>query len=261
MPRDLVFSLTVALGLFSSNCALGQATADPFIPTIEALKHSVAPIVCLERRGSQTVISDIKGSAFFISRAGEFLTAAHVIDELRHLAGRACPIVAIYLPSGGWKPEVAEEDFQWFAFAIADCDENGYLDLARCATSVDISAPLEGFNFEVQPVSFEFSNQPDGTLVAFSGFPLRSNDPLTSRGNIAAYRRGKNGSPSEVVIDKAVWPGASGSPLYLHDGRVIGIIIQGGIGDGAGIAIARPARFIQQFLDEIGLPTPNHGGQ
>ena len=261
MHRDVVFSLTVALGLFSGNRVLGQEARDPFIATIEALKHSVAPIVCLERRGSQTVISDIKGSAFFISRAGEFLTAGHVIEELRHPTGRACPDVAIYLPSGGWKPEVAEEDFQWFLFTIADCDENRHLDLARCATSLNISAPLEGFNFEVQPVSFEFSNQPDGTPVAFSGFPLRSNDPLTSRGNIAAYRRGKNGSPSEVIVDKAVWPGASGSPLFLHDGRVIGIIIQGGIGDGAGIAIARPARFIQQFLDDIGLPNPNHSGQ
>lgn len=261
MRLDLVFSLTIGFVLFSGSCALGQGGTDPFIPTIETLKHSVAPIVCLERRGPRTLISDIKGSAFFISRAGEFLTAAHVIDELRHPTGRACPVVAIYLPSGGWKPEVVEEDFQWFAFTIADCDENRSLDLARCATSVNIAAPLEGFSFEVQPVLFEFSNQPDGTPVAFSGFPLRSNDPLTSRGNIAAYRRGNNGSPSEVVIDKAVWPGASGSPLYLQDGRVIGIIIQGGVGDGAGIAIARPARFIQQFLDDIGLPTPNHGGQ
>ena len=47
------------------------------------------------------------------------------------------------------------------------------------------------------------------------------------RGFTAAYRdiRDDRG-PRELVVDKTTWPGASGSPIYLENGMVIGILLQ-----------------------------------
>src|SRR6185295_7585699 len=110
--------------------------ADSFIATIETMKHSVAPVICLDGDGPKATIQDLEGTAFFISRTGDFLTAAHVIDGVRDHA-HACLVTAIYLPPDRWDPESSEELFAWYPFAAADCVVDRGLDVARCKPLTD----------------------------------------------------------------------------------------------------------------------------
>jgi hypothetical protein len=88
-------------------------------------------------------------------------------------------------------------------------------------------------SFDVATVSTE--RPPDGTSVFFTGFPLQATDPITSIGAIAGYSAGD--SYSTVFIDKNAWPGASGSPIYLLDGKTaIGMVTRTGTGDSAGLS-------------------------
>ena len=224
---------------------------DPFISTIESMKHSVAPVVCMGGDGPQANIQELEGSAFFLSRTGEFLTAAHVLDEMKTHA-HSCLITAIYLPSGGWRADTPEETVHWFPFRASDCFIERGLDVAKCSPLDDLSVPRQGFSFEIRPVKMEFSDQADGTQVAFTGFPLGTRDPFTSRGGIAAYRTSKDSV--QLVLDQTTWGGASGSPVYLSDGRVIGIMLARGVTEGSGLTIVRPARLIRPVVEtEISL--------
>jgi S1-C subfamily serine protease len=221
--------------------------ADVFIPTIETMKHSVAPVVCLDQDGPKADIQDREGTAFFISPSGEFLTAAHVLDDIK-THNHPCPVTAIYLPTASWRPDTPEETVHWFPFHTASCVIERAQDVAKCPLEEDLSIPRLGFSFRIKPVQVEFSDQADGTQVAFTGFPLGARDPFTSRGGIATYRR--SADTAQMVLDQTAWPGASGSPVYLSDGRVIGIMLARGIAQGSGIAIVRPARWIRPMLEK-----------
>ena len=215
----------------------------------------MAPVVCLNGDGPQATIQDLEGTAFFISEAGEFLTAAHVIDGVQDHA-HACPVIAIYLPPDRWEPERPEEIFTWYPVATGDCEVHRDLDVAKCKSLVDLSVRRGKQSFEIRPVKFEWTSQPDGTLVAFTGFPLGSRDPLTSRGGVAQYRRRAPQNTLDLVIDQSAWPGASGAPVYLSDGRVIGMLVARGSGEGAGTSVVRPAHVLQRIL---GPGDPGHG--
>jgi len=136
------------------------ATVDPFISTIGAMKHSVAPVACVEVNKGETKILEIQGSAFFISVRGEFVTAVHVIDAMDGVA-RPCPITAIFLPAIRWQAEVPEEDFIWFPFKMKDCTINREIDAAKCTPLSDLSVRQPGFRFRVDPVTLEWSEPPD----------------------------------------------------------------------------------------------------
>jgi hypothetical protein len=68
--------------------------ADPFIATIARMKHSVAPVVCLEANEERATVREVRGSSLFISKSGEFLTAAHVVQWMADNP-HACPITAL----------------------------------------------------------------------------------------------------------------------------------------------------------------------
>src|SRR5438067_1358318 len=55
------------------------AAIDPFIGAIETMKRSVVPLVCVAMNGTRPKILQRTGTAFFVSGAGDFVTAAHVI--------------------------------------------------------------------------------------------------------------------------------------------------------------------------------------
>lgn len=248
-PRRMRRRIPVCLWfvLFAGVTVHGQT--DPFIATISLLKRSVAPVVCLqENPGLPPTLISVEGSAFFLSQEGSFLTAGHVVKNFVPGQPRRtpCPIKAIYVPVRGWQPGSAV--LRLHAFRFADCIVNDELDLGLCKTLDDMSL-TKNLGIEAFPVTLESSLQPDGTPVAFTGFPLSFLQPITSRGAIGTYRNARDDvGPLELIVDKASWPGASGSPLYLENGRVVGIMIEAGIGQASGIAIARPSRVIEHFL-------------
>jgi S1-C subfamily serine protease len=224
---------------------------DPFILTIEKAKISVVRILCGRfDEKSQFVLQVIEGTGFFIDDSAHFITAAHVIRDLKIIDPRLQPlpcVPAIDVPIKGWDREASSFDSRWFKFSESDCSIDDALDLAVCKTMLVIP-------FKIHPLRLKSTKPPDGTPVAFTGFPLGSPEPLTSRCDVATYRAAIDIEGSrELVLDKGTWPGASGSPIYDADGNVLGILLQRGIADGTGIAIGRPTHFILKFLHDKGI--------
>lgn len=222
---------------------------DPFIGAVETMKRSVAPVTCMVMQGSEAKILYYAGSAFFISGAGDFLTAAHVIRDIQK-GERPCPLSAITIPLDNWHPEVRNEGVAWSSFNASECRIDSDSDLASCRLKDDISQSK--FESKIAPVKFEWSIPPDGTQVAMTGFPMNARDPMTLRAALSGYLiRWQDESPiPALVLDRTAWPGYSGSPVYLSDGRVIGILIAVAKDEALGMTIARPAWLIRGLLAE-----------
>lgn len=235
--------LLAALGVAAASPA--AANQDPFVDTIRTLKQSVAPIACMEaadkgvRRPSR-----IAGTAFFTTAEGEFLTAAHVISDIIRgaltAAPEGCAAPVVYLPVKEWPSGSNEFNARWYAFDSNRCVLDKAQDLALCVTRNSPSADLQR---TIGTASFDYAPHPDGTAVAFTGFPLNAIQPMTARGHVAMYS-----ARDELIVDQSAWPGVSGCPVYLVDGRVIGMVIQRGTGDGTGRAIVRTSVAIQDFV-------------
>src|SRR5215467_3485659 len=109
-----------------------------------------------------------------------------------------------------------------------------------------LATPLK----QIVPVVLEIAIQPEGTPIAFTGFPLSTPVPITSVGQIAGYTDVIEGrGPQRILIDKGAGQRASGSPIYnLENGKVVGIMLQRGTGASAGLAFGITSQFIQDFL-------------
>jgi S1-C subfamily serine protease len=245
------------VGLLWIFCPLGAAQkvsptlrADPFIQAVQTLKHSVAHVDCLAVSDDDPELIDRVGSAFFISEAGEFLTAAHVVMEMQK-STRQCPTSAVTLAFEDWSPQARTEKMAWFVFKASNCRVDTALDVAVCPLSKDSSAKRWDLHLLVEPVQFEWKIPPDGTPVAFTGFPLRARDPMTFRAAVAVYLIPWNGeSIPELILDHSALPGFSGSPVYLADGKIVGILVQRTQGEAAGITIARPASVFRAMIEK-----------
>jgi len=240
--RKWTFILFTALHALTGPClALGQDKSVP-VETIERIKSATAPIVCGAPRVDRSSfhISRNLGTAFFINGEGYFLTAAHVVTALEQFnASQSQCFPAIYMPIGGWR---TTGGVHWFRFG--ECVKDPEADIAVCKPTTSPFA-AEDVKRQLTFVAFGTAlNVKDGTALAFTGFPLQFLRPVTSKGNLAAYLD----LDKKIVIDKAAWGGASGSPVYLADGSVIGILIERGTGESIGLALARPAEFITDFL-------------
>jgi V8-like Glu-specific endopeptidase len=116
--------------------------------------------------------------------------------------------------------------------------------------------PFTSKRFPSQPnittVSFDTTEWHPGTPVAFTGFPLQYTIPVTSIGYIGALTGIESSGTGgyDYIIDKATWPGASGSPIFLSNGKVIGIIQKRGTNEASGLAYGRSAAIIVNFLSK-----------
>ena len=245
------------LGLFWVLSPTGNAQrprsapgGDPFITAIETTRRSVASLDCLAINSTESRILERIGSAFLVSGAGDFLTAAHVILEMYN-PERSCPTPANILPAGDWHPEARSEPMRWFPFKASDCRIDPSLDVAMCRLTEDLSTRKLDLHLKAAPLQFEWKIPPDGTQVAFTGFPLRARDPMTFRADVAAFRMPwPDDSTPEMVLDRATLPGFSGSPVYLADGKVVAIVVKEGKDEATGVTIARPASAFRVMLEE-----------
>lgn len=215
--------------------------------TIELAKGFTVAVVCLTLDKPARLVR-VMASGFFISEKGDFVTAGHVLDGWRELdaSPRGPCFPAIYVPTKGWAAfDELQAEVSWFKFEACWSDEA--LDIAVCRpgqnpfADTDIKRPLVA-NLRIESL-------PDGDAVAFTGFPLNTIRPITSKGFVAAYRGRVDGVPVELVIDKAAWAGASGSPVFDVDGRVVGVLVRAGFDEGSGLAYARPSARIVKILD------------
>jgi S1-C subfamily serine protease len=132
-------------------------------------------------------------------------------------------------------------------FVASDCRIDGTADIARCKTIED---PSKAGKIVTKPTALEIASdvRPDGTPVAFSGFPVNGLIPYTARANIAGYQVVEMDPNRDqlrmLVLDKPAWPGSSGGPVYGVNGCVVGMLLQTGIG----LAFARPGARLNEFV-------------
>jgi hypothetical protein len=239
--------LVVWICIISAGGNAQRLKSDAFLAAIEAIKHSVGSMDCLAVNGTEAKLLKRIATAFLVSDSGDFLTAAHVLEDMRH-GDDSCPTPAITLAMGDWRPEAATEKMLWFPFETANCKIQGNLDIAACKPSGSLQARIRK-SIKVTPVQFEWNTQADGAQLAFTGFPLEARDPMTFRAYVAAYRILTAGEPTtELILDHASLPGFSGSPVYTADGKVVAILTKDGKPEAPGISIARPISAIRDMI-------------
>ena len=239
--------LASSLVVFLAMSTLADEPKSVSVKTIEAVLQSVVPVVCARNDGT---IKKVMASGFLINRQGYFVTAGHVIltgwDTVQTTDDPCVP--AIFEPDTPWTERAKGRKIRWAAFD--ECQYGKDVDVVACKTRKNLFAD-EIVNKHIRPASLStLLNYPDGTPIAFTGFPLGFLFPVTSKGYVAGYAP----FSERLVIDKSAWPGASGSPIYDGNGNVIGMITETGIDYGAGLAYALPASAILKFLGENKIP-------
>ena len=216
--------------------------------TIAAIQKSIVPIVCTQVNDKTWELKKIIGSGFLVNKEGYFLTAAHVVLNWEQSTVDVGPcFAAIFIPDITWgERDRAAGTFgvQWLKFT--DCVYNANLDVAACKL---IQNPFTNPTIAKQVAAARLgtiAQHSDGSPIAFTGFPLNFHVPVTSKGYIAAY----TAADRRLAIDKSAWPGASGSPVYDAEGRVIGMVTETGLALGAGLTYARPVEVLIDFLRE-----------
>jgi S1-C subfamily serine protease len=247
-----------------------------FADAVESIRPSVVQIVTSEDpRG-------VLGSGFFVSVTGHVVTACHVVRAHKgHLA-----IGVPYPNSAGVREN--------FALAqVERIDEDSDCDVALLRTFANPfagelpslfkgpSGVSVGVEVKVAPI---LRDRPrDGAAAALSGFPLHQPVLITSAGIVASsWKLGHvlilPGQPPTRIpadayfVDAVANAGNSGGPVFLPDGRVIGVCVGDlralvGVGleskpifigeqpvtYGAGLTLVSPAGYVAQILSRHGL--------
>jgi hypothetical protein len=246
---NVIWKSSAALAICIFLMAPARAQERTLVDGIDIAKKTVAPIVCLVRdavSGTQQDRFRIVGTAFMEDAKGTFITAWHVVADFVNAGPwKSACTTAITFPIGGWKRD-PEAQIKWFQFDATACQVNQGLDVAVCRTTEDLSK-VTAIHYEVPTISI--SKPLDGTTIFFTGFPLQATDPVTSIGALAGFAA--DGGYSTLLIDKNAWPGASGSPVFLNDGKtIVGMLLRTGTGDAAGVSFGISADKISQVLAE-----------
>jgi S1-C subfamily serine protease len=216
------------------------------VETISHIKQSIVPIVCASNKDNVFKVVHVLGSGFFVDAEGRFITANHVLEASEKMAAeRTDCFPAIYFPDLGWDTYEKTVKIEWFRFA--SCERDAALDLAVCRPVENPLKSLKTARAHLTFARFERTPQFDGTHVTFTGFPLGLVSPLTSTSIVAGTIQNHAGG-FMYVLDKTVWPGASGSLLYIPNGKVIGILLSRGIDNASGTAFGQSSPTITDFL-------------
>jgi hypothetical protein len=211
---------------------------------------------CLAVSGKKAKMLKRMGSAFFISKDADFLTAAHVVIAMQK-SDDPCPTPAITLAVSEWRPDAPTEEMLWFPFNTADCWLDSTADIAKCRPSGDLPARIHTLHKAV-PVQLDWTIQPDGAQLAFTGFPLEARDPMTFQAHVAAYQTPwPDQTTPQLVLDHASLPGFSGSPVFLADGKVIAILLRDGNPDAPGTSVARPVSVLRAAPFDVVRKAPD----
>jgi S1-C subfamily serine protease len=243
----------LAVGLFLTvfHPAFGQK--DISVETMNIVKKSIVPIVCgyVDERAVFQLVH-VVGTGFFVGTDGRLITAAHVMDDEAWKTIRETKhpcFAAFYIPDHGWRGFEKTTPMQWFP--IVSCIKNPIVDLAICTPAENPFTSARVPKENIAAVSFDTTTWQEGTPVAFSGFPLQLTSPMSSKAFVGGYTFiAGTEAGFDYIIDKSAWPGASESPLYLSNGKAIGIILAAGRNEGSGLAFARSAATVADFLKQ-----------
>jgi hypothetical protein len=209
-----------------------------FLSAIGSMQHSVAPVMCMRavqpqlqpippqqtpapsRPGSQQLQPLVLGTAFFVTKRGDFVTSASVLAnfvEPGPIAG--CTMMVWF---AGPVDSAGNFGSQAFTVALKDCVVEADIDVARCRTVGDLSSEFGG-RFAPVPVAFDNRQPETGTAIGTTGYILYDNIPVASRAHVGAYQPAPPAA-RQMVIDRPSGVGASGSPVYDARGKVLGMV-------------------------------------
>jgi S1-C subfamily serine protease len=170
------------------------------------------------------------GTGFFVNDKGAILTNAHVVEEARRCL-EAAPGAKILAKFAGPDPNNAEA-ISCDEVGVDDSHDLAVLKAERPPDSFRDGAPREtGREVGDVHLTLDPGEVPVGTQVYVTGHTGRTWHAVTLGGHIIARKSlilwEPNAEPSEVmVLDIPLKRGASGSPVYLHDGRAIGVVVE-----------------------------------
>jgi len=246
MPT-LIYTIVIAF-LFSG--IKPPPTRDPWVETVASIEHTIIPVICGSLGTNGTFrVEDVEGTGFFVDDHGRFVTANHVLkglDIFKQTHAGCNP--AIYVPNDEGGSFHKTINFQYFWFNRCARAEAADIAICECIENPFTSPRIK--KGTIHEVVLDPTELPDGQPIAFTGFPLQHTSPITSIGHIAG-RVAMDPSPwFYYAIDKASWPGASGSPVYMQNGKVVGIVLIGGRDLGSGIGFAETSAAIADVISK-----------
>jgi hypothetical protein len=212
-------AVTVATALVAAGIAYGVSVWRQ--PDFEAVASAVARsvyVVAIERGSARELI----GTAFVVAD-GLLATNAHVAAHLpasseqvnvravliRGDSGEVHAIDSVHI-STGWRSGSLANDVALLRARNLPKDATPL----RLADSVQLAALTRG------------------SIVATFGFPAISTNPARPRGRLALDVVGDVRDGQYIAVGLRVAPGASGSPIFLHNGVVVGLVAGGDFVEG-----------------------------
>jgi V8-like Glu-specific endopeptidase len=172
-------------------------------------------VIAIDDANGRTLV----GTAFAVTRTGQLATNAHVAHEAlrressggRAVAVQAEPHVEVHRIvrtklHPGWRPGSIGDDV-----AIVE------LEGAAAAVPLRLATPrvIAGLR--------------RGTPIAAFGFPAVSTDTSRPRGRLSVDVLGDVRGEQYFAVNLQIAPGTSGSPIFLPDGTVIGLVAGGDV--------------------------------
>jgi S1-C subfamily serine protease len=191
--------------------ALAEDAPSPFDPA-----RAVVQLVAIGP-GAGEKKQECAATGFLISAEGHILTNAHVVEDARRCLASS-PGAKIVAKFGSGDGRAAEA----LACDVIAKDEDRDLAILR----TDSAPPAD---WRLVPLRLRREPVPVGTRVWVTGHPSFRWEAKTYSGRVVALRSmALNGSRSPhaevLVLDIPLRRGASGSPVYIDSGEVIGII-------------------------------------
>jgi len=214
--RILAWAFLLALTLSLGSAALSEEGGATRAPATEPTAAAVVQLLAVGP-GEQGKNRECSATGFLVNAEGYVLTNAHVVEDARRcLAASPGTKIMAKLPRAKLR-----------AVPAVSCDVIGLDDLHDLAV-LKTERPLAA---EERPgfLRLDPAEVAEGTPVAVTGHPAFAWHPATQHGKV--IRRTTLGlsekSPQEseiIVLDIPLERGASGSPVYVESGGVVGVV-------------------------------------
>ncbi len=181
---------------------------------------------------------ECSGTALWLDAQGDLLTNAHVVElAQRCLEGRRKAQLLVKF-SNSSAPEATA-----IPCRVTELDKRRDLALLRADWSPGFKPPWP--RWDENPL-------PRGTRLRVAGFPASSWQPVIQTGFVIGYQferllRGRPDATQMLVMKVSLRRGSSGSPVYLADGRLVGLV-EARLSHDPTEALIIPARYIANFL-------------
>lgn len=253
---------TVVVAVLALAVWHAQAVAAGLVDTIERVRPSVVGVGSLQPTRSPPAI--LFGTGFVVDDGRHIVTNSHVVERVLNAERKEGLTVFV---GRGARPQMRR------AVKVAVAPQH---DLALLRVEGAALPPLQLGSGELPP---------EGTSLAFTGFPLGAVlglypvthramvsaitpivAPKDTQGQLTAEVIARLRNPFDVLqLDATAYPGNSGSPLYdPQSGKVIGIVNmvfvketrENALERPSGITYAIPVRYVQQLLQQARHESP-----